>query len=215
MRLDIKVDLSRFEARIDELRDHVLTARTRTANTLIARAKTAGFREVSRVYGIGPRAFEQYATIRLARHGEPEAVISVRGAGLPMYHFQPRQTQRGVSVRIKGRRVLVPHAFLARMANGHVGVFARGAYGGKGAAGRTTGESFGRFAYISGSRRVKGKRKGGKGQRWSGLPINELYTFAPPDAFASDSVDKIMMDTVQDNLDKVMRHELRFALRGR
>lgn len=206
MRLQLKVDTQGVERAFDDIRADVLKAGSRTANRLIERAQTAGFRVVSREYGIGPRTFEQYARVKLARDGEVVASVEVRGSGLPMWHFQSRQTKRGVTVRVKGRRFLIPHAFIARMASGHVGVFARGAYGGKGVL-KPTGETFGgrfRFGY---SRRRKSDR--------SRFSINELFTFAPPDAFANEKVVDAMSETVAENIDKVMRQELNFLrLRG-
>lgn len=205
MRLQVKVDTGRFERDLDAFESDVLKASARTANRLIERAQTAGFRVVAREYGIGPRAFEQYARTRLARDGETVASVEVRGSGLPMYHFQPRQTRKGVTVRIKGKRVLVPHAFMARVASGHVGVFARGAYGGKGVR-FLTGDGFGRFRFGYSKRRAKDR-----GQ----LAINELFTFAAPDAFANEGVVDAMSQAVGDNMDKVMRQELNFLRRGR
>jgi len=216
MRLSVQVDTLGAERRLDDATAAILLASTRTANRLLERAQTAGFREVDRIYGIGPRAYEKYVTVSLARDGELEARITVRGSGLPMYHFQPRQTKRGVTVRIKGKRVLIPHAFLGRMRSGHVGVFARGAYGGKGTkALKLSGESFGRFQFIKGSRKAQGRRRDGRGVRRTGLPVNELYTFAAPDALANDQVQDVMHETILDNIDKEMRSQLNFALRGR
>lgn len=215
MRLSINVDTRTLDRRLDELEQAILLASTRTANALIERAKTSGFREVERVYGIGPRSFEKYARITLARGEEVVATITVKGRGLPMFHFQPRQTPKGVTVRVKGKRILIPHAFLGKMRSGHIGVFARGAYGGKGSKARLSGEAFGRFQFIKGSRKVQGRRAGGKGAKRSGLPINELYTFAPPDAFANRQVIDAMCTRIEDDAEKVMRQELRFALRGR
>ena len=214
-RLSVKVDTKGMERFLDDASRAILLASTRTANRLIERAKTSGFREVARVYGIGPRDFEQYARVTLARDGEVVAEITVSGRGLPVFHFQPRQTRKGVTVKIKGRRILIPHAFIARTASGHIGVFARGAYGGKGlGANQRSGQTFGRFVFGRGSKKVRGFRPG-RGAKRSGLPINEIYTFAPPDAFSSEQVVEAMEARVDEDFDKVMRGELRFALRGR
>lgn len=189
-------------------------ARSRIVNRLTEQAQVAGLREISRTYGVGPRSFERYVTTRLAREDEAEASISAKGIGLPVYLFEPRPTSKGVSVRIKGRRFVIPHSFVARMTSGRIGVFARGVYGGRGAGGRLTGETFGRFAYIRGSRKVSGTRRDGKGAKRSGLPINELYTFAPADALANQAVVAAMSDRVAEQLDKVARQELNFAFRS-
>lgn len=178
-------------------------AASRAVNKLADQAKTAGLREVSAIYGIGPRSFERYVTVKLAAAGEFQASIRAKGQGLPLYLFDARQTAKGVSVRIKGRRFVVPHAFIATMRSGRVGVFARGAYGGQGIT-KPTGERFGRFVFGSSYR----------GRNRARLPINELYTFSPPDAFANPRVVQAMSDRVQDQLDKVMRREIAFALRS-
>lgn len=214
MRISATTDLRGFDHAIDRVADAVVQrASARAVNRLTQQAQTAGLREVSRIYGIGPRSFERYVETRLARDGEFRASIRAKGAGLPVYLFEPRRTARGVTVRIKGRRFLIPHSFIARMQSGRVGVFARGAYGGKGVI-KTTGETFGRFVYGRGSRRIQGRRPG-KGARRSGLPVNELYTFAAPDALANPDVVGAMSDRVFEQLDKVMRQELNAAMRGR
>lgn len=192
----------------------VRRASSRAVNRLADQAKVAGLREVSRIYGIGPRSFERYVTTKMAADGEFRASIRAKGSGLPLYLFDARQTARGVSVRVKGHRFVIPHAFIARMTSGRVGVFARGGYGGKGVI-KPSGETFGRFVFGRGSRKMKGIRRDGRGAKRSGLPINELYTFAPADALANAEISSAMSDRVLDQLDKVMRQEINFALRGR
>lgn len=176
----------------------VKAAAPRAVNRLIDQAKTAGLRRINDVYRIGPRSFERYATVRLAQRGELEASITVRGKGLPLYLFAPRQVRGiggGVSVNLKGRRILIPHAFIGRMRSGHVGVFARGAYGGKG-KNEPTGERFGRFYF--------GRKR---------FSINELYTFSPPGAFSNPDVTRAMNERIREQLDKVFAQEVRFASR--
>ena len=135
-------------------------------NKLADLAKTAGLRAVSDDYEIGPRTFEKYVSVEVANAGHYRASVRARGGALPLYVFKPTQGAGGVTVTIKGKRAFIPHAFLARMPSGHLGVFARGAYGGKGLR-QATGQSFGRFQF--------GERR---------LPINELYTFGPAFGFA-------------------------------
>lgn len=197
MRLSTSTNLDQVLADMD---DYVATAvgvaMPRALNKLADQAETAGLRKISQVYGIGPRTMEQYVTVDRATTGHPAATINAKGAGFPLYLFNPRQTKLGVVVRIKGRSVLVLHAFIARMHNGHVGVFARGAYGGRG-AGLTTGETFGRFSYAR-----------------SRLPINELYTSSPPDALSNADVVAAMQARVDEQSTKVIGQEIRFALRS-
>jgi hypothetical protein len=47
---------------------------------------------------------------------------------LPLIDFKARQTGRGVSANTGGGRKTNPHAFIATMTSGHVGVFARTRY---------------------------------------------------------------------------------------
>lgn len=171
----------------------------RAANKLIDQAQTAGFRKVNDIYRIGPRTFEKYARVALASNGNPTASITVKGAGFPLYLFNPRQVRGkggGVRVTLKGRTFLIPHAFIARMKSGHVGIFARGAYGGKGKQ-SFTGEAFGRFQF--------GKRR---------YSINELFTFSAPGAFSHPEVTQAMNDRVEEQYGKVINAEIRFASRG-
>lgn len=172
-------------------------AAPRAANKLAEQAQTAGLREINRVYSIGPRVMERYVTTKLAGNGVFKATLTAIGRGFPVYVFKARQTKAGVTAQIKGRRVLFKHAFIAQMPNGHVGVFARGGYGGKGSGFRGTGEAQGRFKF-------------GRGR----LPIQELYTLSPPDAFGNPDVVQAMQDRVQEQAPKVLSQEIRFATRG-
>jgi len=45
--------------------------------------------------------------------------------GFPLAEFSPRQTNKGVVVRLRGERALHEHAFIATMPYGHRGVFRR------------------------------------------------------------------------------------------
>lgn len=184
-------DLDRF------VEDAERRAMPRALNRLAEAAKTAGLRAVADEYRIGPRAFEAYLSVRVARDGEFEASIRSKGSGLPLQLFAPRQTRAGVSVMVKGRRFVIPHAFLARMKSGRLGVFARGSYGGRGLK-AAAGESFGRFAF--------GRAR---------LPINELFTFGPSEAWGAERVVGAMQDRVLERMHAVIGNELRFALRGR
>lgn len=198
MKLRARTNVNDVLRQMDTWVDQATTvAAPRAVNKLMQQAQTAGFRKVAEIYEIGPRTMEKFARVKFAVPGDLEAVLTVRGKGFPLYAFQPRQTRGGVSVRIKGRRFIGPHSFIARMRSGHVGVFARGAYGGK--SGRkmvATGEKFGRFVY--------GRRR---------LPINELYSLSPPDAASNPDVTEAMQRRVDEQATKVFEQEIRFATR--
>jgi hypothetical protein len=195
MRITTKSNIEEVSAKIDQFAELVSTiVAARAANKLSDQAQTAGFRKVAEVYDVGPRVMEKYATERTATPGVPSAAIIVKGKGFPLSAFNPRQTRQGVSVRIKGRRVLIRHAFIATMPSGHRGVFARGKYGAH-------------FQFGAGTRHVK---RHGKSTE---LPIAELFSFAPADAFSNPAVVAAMDDRVTEQGPKVFAQELRFATR--
>lgn len=195
MRMSATCDTSKGRAQLDALRAGIEdVAKPRTANTLADQAETVGFRKIGELYGIPARRMAQYASRRDARAGDLEASITVKGRGFPLSEFRPRQTAKGVAVTIKGRTFVIPHAFMVRKFGQHV--FARGAYGGKGLR-KATGESFGRFAY--------GRTR---------LPINELYSFAPPDAWSNPEVVQAMDDRVESQAPSVLRREIAAVTRG-
>jgi hypothetical protein len=196
MRLKTSTNIEQVFAEMDDyVHTAVSVAMPRALNKLADQAETAGLRKVSQIYGIGPRTMEQYVTVERATSSDLAATINAKGKGFPLSLFNPRQTKLGVIVRIKGRGVLVLHAFIATMHNGHVGVFARGSYGGRGAH-VLTGETLGRFAFGR-----------------SRLPINELYTSSPPDAMSNPDVVDTMQSRVDEQASKVAGQEIRFALR--
>ena len=75
-------------------------------------------------------------------------------------------------------------------------VFVRGGYGGKGGV-KPTGQSFGRFVF-------------GKGR----LPINELYSFAPPDTLNNVDVRRVMDDRIEQQAPAILKRELSAVARG-
>lgn len=178
-------------------------AAVRTLNTLQEQAAVVGFRKIAEVYGVGPRTTEKYATVELASPDHPEATITVKGPGFPLIAFNARQTRAGVTAKIKGRLHLFRGAFIARMPNGHVGVFARGSYAGKGSTTLKPTGRIGRFVLGRG-RRVK------RNNRWgsSELPVNELFTSSPGDTFANEDVVDAMQDRIEEQAPKVMAREI-------
>lgn len=55
-----------------------------------------------------------------------EWALKVSGDPVPLIAYPHRQTARGTTVEVnRGKRTLLPHAFVATMASGHEGVFER------------------------------------------------------------------------------------------
>jgi hypothetical protein len=185
---EVFAEIDRFMATVHDL------AIPRALNRLRDQAQVAGLREIGRRYGVGPRTMEKYVSVTLASANDPLATVAAKGRGFTMAEMHPVKTSKGTSVLIKGKRHVIPHAFMVARFGKHV--FARGAYGGKGGV-RATGQGFGRFQF-------------GKGR----LPINELYTFGPATAFGNDDVTNAMQDRVEEQAAKVLRDEIRFAKGG-
>jgi hypothetical protein len=158
----------------------------RALNTLRDQAQVAGLRKISEVYQIGPRTTERYLSITLASPSSPEASINVKGRGFPLSEMKPL---------IKGKRVLIPHAFMVKRFGLHV--FARGAYGGKSKGTRPTGERFGRFVF-------------GKGR----LPMSELFTFGPAEMLANQDVTDAMQDRIEEQAPVIIAREISAVRRG-
>ena len=195
MRLTSRDNLSQVMQDIDQFASSIqAVAVPRALNALLAQAQTAGLREIARVYEIGPRTMERYVEVKTATGADPQAEIIAKGRGFPLNVFKPVQTGKGVSVKVKGRRFTVPHAFVVAKFGGNV--FARGSYGGK-YGGRASGESFGRFLFGR-----------------SRLPISKLFSFAPPDALNNQRVRDAMDARVEEQGGKVLAREIASARRG-
>lgn len=97
-------------------------------------------------------------------------------------------------MQIKGKCVVIPHTFIAKMPNGDVGVFARG----------TNGATF-RFG--------KGRHRNKPRAERTELPIHEPYSFASSDAFSNLEIVEAMQDRVAEQMPKVIAQEIRFAAR--
>lgn len=193
MKLRITDNLAKVEADLDRLAERIRTvAIPRALNALVPPVQREGFRQIATTYAIPARTMELYASQRLASPGNLQASITVKGRGFPMSLFKPVQTKEGVRVTIKGRRILIPHAFMVPRFGQHV--FARGAYG---SVPKPTGQHFGRFAF-------------GKGR----LPIHELWSFSPPSAFANELVTRAMDDEMQARAGRALERELGAVARG-
>lgn len=195
MRLKATADLAKGNAQLDRLAAGIRKAKARAANELRKQARTAGLRAVNDAYSIGPRTMEQYVTETVATPEEPTAALTVKGKRLPMSAFKPivrRGKGGGVSVLIKGRRVLIRHAFIGQFGQ----VVARGAYQGRKAI-RPRGDRFQGFAF-------------GKGR----LPVSALQGISAAEAFGARVVVDAMNNRIDEQAAAVLRRELDAVARG-
>lgn len=166
----------------------------RALNTLNAQGHTAAERAIADEYKVSAKTMAPYTTTQAATTSNLEASVTVKGKGFPLSAFKPVQTTNGVAVTIKGKRLVIPHAFMIARFGQHV--FARGAYGGKGNV-KPTGETFGRFVY-------------GRGR----LPISELFTFGPAEAAGNPRVADAYNDRVEEQAAAVLAREIKAVARG-
>ena len=78
---------------------------------------------------IKPKYISRAITLRRAKGSSiatMEWAVNVSGEPVPLVAYPARQTRKGVTVEVnRGKRTLIPGAFIATMKSGHVGVFKR------------------------------------------------------------------------------------------
>jgi len=157
----------------------------RTVNKTAAKAKTAMSKEVRKTYTIKAKDFNKKVKLNRAKGRSLKAVIRAKDTrGTPLINFNPRQTKKGVTYRVKkteGRKRL-PHAFIATMPSGHTGVFKR----------------FGP--------RVRIRGRAGKHQR-----IREQFRVDTVGMVNQEGV-KAARRTVDTDMDRILTHELNFEM---
>lgn len=101
-------------------------------NRTITGARTDAARAVSKVFVVTQRDVRETLDIRKATKNSLEASLRSEGAAIRLYKYglKPKAIKHpgpagGLRIRIKraGGRESWPHAFVARMPSGHVGVF--------------------------------------------------------------------------------------------
>jgi hypothetical protein len=126
MGLSLKTNLADAERQLDQLGEAISRAKPRALNRLQSQAQTAGLKRVNEIYQIGPRTMEKYISVKFASPSVLEAVTQARGRGFALKEFHPVQTPQGVSVLLKGKRVLFPRAFVVDRFGQNI--FSRGHY---------------------------------------------------------------------------------------
>lgn len=137
-------------------------------------------------YGIKASAIKASFRIKKATRSDLEAWLRATGRPIPLINFDARQIRGGVSVKVKGKRTLLKHAFIATMPNGHTGVFER-----VGKAHKTR---------VSNGKTVR-----------SGLPIKELFGPSIPAALSNRLVTASISSKIRTRFPEVLQQELRYA----
>lgn len=192
MKLDIQIDTKSVERELQGLsRDIKEKALSSALNKTATQARTAAARRVKAIYQVSTRAVRNSIRIQRSNYRTLTATLIVDGKPFPVMAFSAKQNKSGVSFRLKGRRVMIPHAFIATMSSGHKGVFARGGYP-KSVGVINTGETWG------------GKFKFGVNR----TPINELKTISVPYAFLNNSVQTELRYQISEIFPKIFWHEI-------
>ncbi len=138
--------------------NEILRATAQGINSALSRSIPRINKRVKTAYNIKQKYLSRVAVISpKANSATLWGGIKINENRLPVFAFKPKQTGSSISVAIhKGKAVAIRSAFIATMANGHVGVFSRG-------------------RYIKRAGFVPGREKTDKGK----VRITELFTASP------------------------------------
>lgn len=100
-------------------------AQVRAMNRSLTAGKTLVARLIAADMGIAVGSVKKVLTAKPATFPSPVARLGASLKRLPLYAFGGKQTRQGWVSRFKGGVGRYPHAFVATMPTGHVGVFER------------------------------------------------------------------------------------------
>jgi hypothetical protein len=127
VKIDVRHDMRAIIVGLENYRKElvdgaVVRALNRTATTVRAEAA----REINAEYaGLKIGAVKDRIVIQKANKITQRVIIFVSGRPIPIIEFAAHQIRQGVTVKVKGTRKLLRHAFIATMPSGHKGVFVR------------------------------------------------------------------------------------------
>lgn len=173
---------------------------SRSMNRAIDSGRTEGSKKLREIYNIKARDVKDSIRIFKAPSNSLKAEMKITGKPLPIKYFNPRQTAQGVVFKIKkGVQRRIRSGFIATMASGHIGVFARGQY---------QGTSFS-FRTIAQKNRKKDSTL--KQNVYPDLNINEMQTISLPRSFSKEPVISAVMKRMGDVFNTRLQHELKRA----
>ncbi|MEO8752327.1 MAG: hypothetical protein ABI624_06595 [Casimicrobiaceae bacterium] len=220
LRLVPKHNLDEVFAKMEAYSQAIQERATEVAlNKLGDQARVVGQRAIRKTYGIGIEELGKYMDFIPAGGGRLEFVIVAVGKGFPMSLFKPRVVRGpggGVSVLLKGRRVLIRHAF---MFNGQV--YARGTYNAGSSSFATTGKGAGKrrkrgIRELTGRSAFEatGERLGHFAYGRNRFPITLLRSTTPPAALLNPDVVDAMNARIQEQAPNVIKNAIKFATSG-
>lgn len=121
---DIAVWLTR--ANMPQLKRAVASALNRT----ITQVKTQATRSVRSEVKLKAKDIHDRLVLIRAHSSKSaslqmQAIMKISGKPVPLISYGARQTKKGLAVHVKKSRVILKHAFMARMRSGHGGIFVR------------------------------------------------------------------------------------------
>jgi len=87
--------------------------------------RATAVRETAKDLGARQKGIRDTLHLKRATFEAPRALLRARSPRFPIINFQARQTRAGVTWKSGLGRRLIPHAFIAKMRSGYVGVFKR------------------------------------------------------------------------------------------
>jgi len=94
-------------------------------NRVATSTRTAAVRAISADLGAKQGMIRDALVVNRANRSNMEAELVAKGQRIPISELGARETQRGVTYRARGRRALIPGAFIARLFSGTAGVAKR------------------------------------------------------------------------------------------
>ena len=127
MRINVKFQTADLKREFPRLRRKVQQAEARAINRSMTQVKNEGAPIIAEKFsGATTQAqIKKVFKIKRATTRHLIGVMSVTGGPLPLALFKARQTARGVTYVMDGKRRLLQGAFIAKTPTGHRGVFVR------------------------------------------------------------------------------------------
>ena len=173
--LSVKADIKQATKQLNAIEKSVIPKATVMAlNKTLTGARTDAKRTISKSAGVKQKEIKNDFVLMKATSSKRVAVLIGRGRPLALSKFSVRQTKKGVSARLPGRkRTMIEGAFIATMPSGHRGVYMR--------AGKRRGAR----------RTVKSGRNTGKRYRPQ-LPIKEFFVTSVPVEMRKDPIMRVI-----------------------
>ena len=127
--LEIRYDNDKIKRLERELRGFPKNSLPKVMSRALNRTGTEARTKVSRVFsrklGLKVKDIRERVTLTRASYRNWRSVVKISRKRIPLIRFGARETNKGITYKKAGERVLIRHAFKATMKSGHTGVFKR------------------------------------------------------------------------------------------